>query len=243
MKYLITGNTGYIGSVLVEELRSSDANVQLIGFDAGFFAHCLTAAHCLPETRLTAQYWGDVRRFPEPLLDGVDVVIHLAAVSNDPMGNRFEKVTDEINHRAGVHIAGLAKQHGARAFVFASSCSMYGSAGESPRRENDPLNPLTAYALSKVHTEQEIKELADKDYLVTSLRFSTACGMSPRLRLDLVLNDFVACAISSGEITVLSDGTPLAAVDQRQGHGSGDSLGRPSKCERGRRIRGRERRE
>ena len=152
--------------------------------------------------------FGDIREFPAELLDGVDAVVHLSAISNDPMGNKFEAVTGEINRDATVRIARLAAERGVKSFVFASSCSMYGYAEGGARKETDPTNPLTAYARSKIGSEKAMAELDRKGMLVTSLRFATACGMSDRLRLDLVLNDFVACAITSGEITVLSDGTP-----------------------------------
>jgi nucleoside-diphosphate-sugar epimerase len=208
MRIFITGNTGYIGPVLAKHLKNAFPGVGLIGYDIGYFAHCLTNAQYLPELDYDRQHWGDLRAFNPALLDGVDAVVHLAAISNDPMGNRYERVTDEINFRASIRIAKEAKARGVKAFVFASSCSMYGFAEGGPRTEQDDLNPLTAYARSKVAMEKGLKELADKDFTVTALRFATACGMSDRLRLDLVLNDFVACAITSGEISVLSDGTP-----------------------------------
>jgi nucleoside-diphosphate-sugar epimerase len=208
MKILITGNTGYIGPVLVRHLRTVLPKTTLIGYDSGFFAHCLTNVAQLPEVGVALQYFGDVRSLPAELLDGVDAVVALAAVSNDPMGGRFEGVTDAINHRSVVEIARLAARRGVKHFAFASSCSMYGAAEGGPRRENDPLNPLTAYARSKVAAEQGLAAIDPGGMIVTSLRFSTACGMSDRIRLDLVLNDFVACAIASGEITVLSDGSP-----------------------------------
>jgi len=143
------------------------------------------------------------------MLHGFDAVVHLAAVSNDPMGNRFEAVTDEINHRASVALAEAAAAAGVKNFVFASSCSVYGFAEDGhARSEEDTLNPLTAYARSKIATEESLKNINLNGMTVTALRFATACGMSDRLRLDLVLNDFVACALASGEITVMSDGTP-----------------------------------
>lgn len=208
MKILITGNTGYIGPVVSRHMRQAMPGVQIIGYDNGYFAHCLTGASTLPETALAAQYWGDVRELPGELLDGVDAVIHLAAVSNDPMGKRFESVTEDINYASSKAIAEKALKHGVKRFVFASSCSMYGYAEGGPRQEDDDLNPLTAYARSKVATEQALAEMAGSGMVTTALRFSTACGWSDRIRLDLVLNDFVACAIASKEITVLSDGTP-----------------------------------
>jgi nucleoside-diphosphate-sugar epimerase len=124
------------------------------------------------------------------------------------MGNRFERVTEAINYEATKNLAALAKRAGVKRFVFASSCSMYGFAEGGPRKETDALNPLTAYARSKVASEKALAPMADGNMVITALRFATACGMSERLRLDLVLNDFVACALASGEITVLSDGTP-----------------------------------
>jgi nucleoside-diphosphate-sugar epimerase len=154
------------------------------------------------------QCFADVRRFPEEILDGIDAVVHLAGISNDPIGNLYEEVTFDINYKASVELARKSKAKGVEAFVFASSCSMYGSADDSPRTEESPLNPLTAYAKSKVLTERDLVSMADGGFKVTNLRFSTACGMSERLRLDLVLNDFVAGALVSGKITILSDGTP-----------------------------------
>lgn len=207
MKILITGNMGYVGPVLVEHLRARFPHARLEGYDAGYFAHCLTGATHLPEVALDAQYFGDMRDFPATLLVGCDAVVHLAAISNDPMGRRFEDKTKAINHGASAALARLASEHGVRRFVFASSCSIYGYAAGGARRESDELNPLTAYARSKVETEQDLARFGDA-MQVTSLRFSTACGFSPRLRLDLVLNDFVASALSSGTIDVLSDGTP-----------------------------------
>jgi nucleoside-diphosphate-sugar epimerase len=208
MRILITGNCGYVGSTLVGHLRGAMPTAEIVGYDAGFFAHCLTGAETLPETRLTRQHYGDVRDLPPELLVGVDAIVHLAAVSNDPMGSRFEQVTDEINAQASLRLARLAREAGVRAFVFASSCSIYGFAEGGPRREGDEVNPLTAYARSKVATECGLAGMNAGGMTITCLRFATACGMSDRLRLDLVLNDFAACAIATGEISVLSDGTP-----------------------------------
>ena len=208
MKVLVTGNMGYVGPVLTRFLKKNIPDVKIIGYDSGFFGHSLTGANNLPETLLEKQYFGDVRDFDASILVGVDAVVHLAAVSNDPMGKEFEEVTNEINREASVNIAKMAAKAGVKNFVFASSCSMYGQAEGGPRRETDPTNPLTAYAQSKIGTEVDANEFDFGSMVFTSLRFATACGMSDRLRLDLVLNDFVACAITSGEITVLSDGTP-----------------------------------
>ena len=208
MKVLITGNLGYVGPVVVRYLRRTHPNARLIGFDSAFFALSTTGAMVLPERFLDEQHFGDVREIPESLLEGLDAVIHLAAVSNDPMGNKFELVTEDVNYRASVDLGKKARKAGVSHFVFASSCSVYGFAPSAPRKESDELNPLTAYARSKVNTEKGLAEIRDNNMIVTSLRFATACGMSDRLRLDLVLNDFVACALAHGEISVLSDGSP-----------------------------------
>ena len=208
MKVLITGNLGYIGPVLTRHLRGVFDDIKIIGYDAGLFAHCLTNVDIYVDGAPDVQYFGDVRAFPEELLDGVDAVVHLAAVSNDPMGKRFEVVTEAINHKASVAIASAAARAGVGHYVFASSCSVYGMASNAPRKEDDSLDPLTAYARSKVATEQDLATMDLNGMTVTCLRFATACGMSDRLRLDLVLNDFVAGATASGQITVLSDGSP-----------------------------------
>ena len=199
---------GYVGPCLVSHLRQRRPGTYLIGYDLGYFAKCLTNADILPECQLDIQYFGDVRNIKSELFQGVDAVVHLAAISNDPMGKTYETVTYQVNHQASVNVAQMAKSSGVKCFVFASSCSMYGAADDSAKTEDSPLNPLTAYAKSKVRTETDIEKLAGDDFNVTSLRFSTACGMSNRLRLDLVLNDFVAGAVSSKKITILSDGTP-----------------------------------
>lgn len=208
MKILITGNMGYVGPGLLKRLRKTHPQSHLIGVDMGFFAHCLTGAEVLPETKVDIQYYRDVRNIDADLLKGVDAIVHLAAISNDPMGKAYEQLTSEVNYEASVRLAKTAKEVGVRAFVFASSCSVYGYAEGAARDERSELNPLTAYAKSKINTEKAVKELADENFIITSLRFPTACGMSDRLRLDLVLNDFVAAAVASRKITILSDGTP-----------------------------------
>ena len=208
MKILIVGNLGYIGPSVGAYLRRTMPDAELIGFDIGYFAHCLSNADHLPETRLDAQLFGDVRAFPESCLTGVDVVLNLAAISNDPMGNEFEKVTMDVNYRAAITIAEAARRHGVRNYVYASSCSIYGAGGEGAKVESDSLNPLTAYARSKVAAEQDLAPLATNDFVVTCLRFATACGFTDRVRLDLVLNDFVAGALVNKRIDILSDGSP-----------------------------------
>lgn len=199
---------GYLGPCVVQRLRASYPGATLIGFDMGYFANCLANPRILPECRVDLQYFSDVRSFPENILQDIDGIVYLAAISNDPMGSTFEGPTYDINYRATIDLANMAKKKGVRKFVYASSCSMYGSADDGPRTEKSPLNPLTAYAKSKVLSEGDLEKIADKEFVVTSLRFSTACGMSERLRLDLVLNDFVAGAVASKKITILSDGTP-----------------------------------
>jgi nucleoside-diphosphate-sugar epimerase len=208
MKILITGNLGYVGPWVSRQLRARFPDATLVGLDVGYFAHCLTATHRLPEALLDSQHFVDIRTVPDELLAGIDAVVHLAAISNDPIGNAYEAVTLDVNYRAGIELARKAKAAGVRTFVFASSCSVYGSADDRPRTERSEVSPLTAYAKSKVLSEEGLQELAGPDFRVSCLRFATACGMSDRLRLDLVLNDFVACAISTRRITVLSDGTP-----------------------------------
>ncbi len=208
MRILITGNMGYVGPAVVSHLREHHPGAELVGFDAGLFASAVTTLGPAPETRLDAQHFGDVRDITAHDLAGCDAVVHLAAVSNDPIGNRFEAVTDAINRGASLRLAACARDAGVKNFVFASSCSVYGLADAGARRESDAVGPLTAYARSKVATEEGLRQMDAAGMTVTCLRFATACGMSERLRLDLVLNDFVACALTSRQITVLSDGTP-----------------------------------
>jgi nucleoside-diphosphate-sugar epimerase len=208
MKVLITGNMGYIGPVVVRRLRESYSNVRLIGMDMGYFAPFLTASEFLPECRLDTQYLDDVRWADQAVLKDIDAVIYLAAISNDPMGATFEKVTLDVNCNAAIKLAQHARENGVKRFLFASSCSVYGFAEEKEKTEDSALNPLTAYAKSKIEAEEKLKTLADSSFTVTCLRFATACGMSDRLRLDLVLNDFVASALTAGRINILSDGTP-----------------------------------
>jgi nucleoside-diphosphate-sugar epimerase len=208
MKIFITGNLGYVGPGVVSRLRETYPDAELIGYDTGFFANCLTNSPVLPEVKLNRQIFGDVRNFNPELLNNVDAIVYLAAISNDPMGNRFEEVTMDVNYKAAINIAKLGKEKGVSSFVFASSCSVYGEADNNAKVESDKLNPLTAYARSKIVAETDLEPLASHDFSVTCLRFATACGYSNRLRLDLVINDFVAGAVSSKRIDILSDGSP-----------------------------------
>jgi nucleoside-diphosphate-sugar epimerase len=205
---LITGNMGYVGPSVVSRLHDSNPEATLVGLDTGYFAHCLTGAVAMPERCLGRQHFLDVRAVPDSLFAAVDAVVHLAGISNDPIGNLYDTVTLSVNHKATVRLARQAKAAGARSFVFASSCSVYGASEEDEATEKSPTQPLTPYALSKWLAERDLAELADDSFVITSLRFGTACGMSERLRLDLVLNDFVASAIATHRITILSDGTP-----------------------------------
>nr|WP_298414800.1 SDR family oxidoreductase [uncultured Halomonas sp.] len=207
MKILILGNMGYIGPTVVRELAYQHPEAILHGYDNAYFAHCLTGSQYFPERHLEKQFFGDIRNISPDMLRGYTAVVQLAAVSNDPMGSQFSAVTKEINQDATVSIAKYAAQAGVQNFVFASSCSVYGIASGAPRNEGDPVSPVTDYAKSKIGAEDALAAI-DGEMIITNLRFATACGMSDRLRLDLVLNDFVACALSQKRITVLSDGTP-----------------------------------
>tara|TARA_B100001093_G_scaffold505962_1_gene564136 strand:- start:2529 stop:3578 length:1050 start_codon:yes stop_codon:yes gene_type:complete len=208
MKILVTGNLGYVGPSVMHQLRRSYPSAYLVGMDLGFFAHCFTGVQVSPESILDHQIYKDVRDVNQDDFEGYDTVIHLAAISNDPMGKEFETVTNEINYQSSIKIANLAKSSKVKNYVFASSCSVYGEASEFAKKEDDDLNPLTAYAKSKIETEIEVAGLASEEFVVTCLRFATACGFSARTRLDLVLNDFVAAAVADGTIRILSDGSP-----------------------------------
>ena len=208
MKILVTGNLGYVGPSVMQQLRATYPEAELVGMDLGIFAHCLTGVKASPERVINKQIFKDVRTVTKSDFEGFSAVVHLAAISNDPMGNSFARVTDEINCQSSIKIANLAKSAGVCNYVFASSCSVYGAASEFAKKEDDDLNPLTAYAKSKIDTEVGLEDLASEDFIVTCLRFATACGFSDRTRLDLVVNDFVAGAITNGIISILSDGTP-----------------------------------
>ena len=208
MRTLIVGNLGYIGSIVVKYFKNNHPKYIIAGYDIGYFIQNYTHNGVVGDTLLDKQFYGDVRNFDAALLKNFDAVIYLAAISNDPMGNAFEKPTIDINCNAAIDIAQKAKEQGVKHFVFASSCSVYGFADDAPRTEISEVNPLTAYAKSKVFAEKGLQSLASNNFKITCLRFATACGYSDRLRLDLVLNDFVASAIADNKITILSDGSP-----------------------------------
>ena len=212
MHYLITGNLGYIGPVLSKFIKKMDPSAYITGYDSGFFFNCPIAAEVLSgKPNIDLQVFGDVRNKEKikKYIKDADCIIHLAAISNDPMGLEFEQVTEEINMNSSIFIAEEAIKTKSKAFVFASSCSVYGQGSDSPRTEKDNVNPLTAYARSKIGTEENIFKLSDcGETKLSCLRFATACGFSPNIRLDLVLNDFIATALNSGKIEILSDGSP-----------------------------------
>ena len=208
MKILITGNMGYVGPVVVKHLKRNIDDVKIFGLDTGYFSHLHTGTSRSPESYCDAQYFGDIRNVDEKFLTSFDALILLAAISNDPMGQNFEKVTHEINNVATKDLIKKFRPTQGKTIVFASSCSIYGSEGIEKKKENSPLNPLTAYAKSKVKIEDYLSDYSDSGAKITCLRFATACGMSDRFRLDLVLNDCVASAFVNKNITILSDGSP-----------------------------------
>jgi len=182
MNILVTGNLGYVGPCVIAHLRAAFPEARLTGLDAGYFADALLDPFSLPDQVPDEQIMGDVRDFDERRLNGITGVVHLAGISNDPIGNQFEDVTRRVNYEATVALAERAQRAGATSFVFASSCSVYGFAENGCCDESSPLNPLTAYARSKFAAECTLRRMASKDFPVTCLRFATACGASPRLR-------------------------------------------------------------
>lgn len=205
MRILVTGCHGYIGSVLVPMLLREGHVVQ--GLDSDWFEPCT-----LFSAENAASVWVDLRDVRASDLIGFDAVIHLAALSNDPLSNFDPDLTYQINHLAAVRLAKLARQAGVQRFLVSSSCSMYGSAGESLLTEEAELQPVTPYGHSKVLADREISLLANDEFSPIFLRNATAYGLSPRLRLDLVVNDFVASACTTGTILIRSDGTPWRPV-------------------------------
>lgn len=203
MKIVVTGHHGYIGSVTTAALVAGGHDVT--GLDTLLYEGCDLDDTDTPVSMVRL----DVRDVEPEHLDGLDAVVHLAALSNDPMGELDPDLTSEINFRATVRLARAAREAGLKRFVYASSCSMYGTSEQGELvAEDAPLRPLTSYARSKAESEEALLELADGDFSPVFMRNATAYGVSPRLRVDLVLNNLVGWAFTTGEVVILSDGTP-----------------------------------
>jgi nucleoside-diphosphate-sugar epimerase len=228
VRVLVTGHDGYLGAVMVPILGL--AGHEVVGLDTGFFAGAsFRAAPTLPSPRgggkSRARWFSVIRKDIRDVTDGdlarIEAVVHLAALCNDPLGDLNQAWTREINHAAAVRLARLAKSAGIQRFLFASSCSIYGASGtEAPLSEGAPLNPLTPYAESKIRTEEDLLSMADSGFSPVIMRNATAYGVSPRLRADLVLNNLVGWAWTTGKVKILSDGTawrPLVHVEDIAG--------------------------
>ena len=202
MKILATGHRGYIGAHLVDVLKQEGHEV--IGYDLGLFEGCEWEPLVAPDRQIIK----DIRKVAPQDLDGCDCVMHLAAISNDPMGEINAPLTYAVNRDASIRLAEVAKQAGVPRFLFAASCSVYGKGDKLDLDENDPVNPLTAYARSKIDTEQAVSRLADQSFTPVFLRNATAYGHSPMLRIDLVVNNLLGSAMAFGEIRIQSDGSP-----------------------------------
>ena len=208
MKIMVTGDQGYIGAVLVPMLM--DKGYEVVGYDAGFFAENLL----YPFDNNYKKIKKDIRDINKGDLEGIDAVIHLAGLSNDPLGEFSPKLTEDINYTATIRLAELAKETGVSRFVYASSQSMYGISNSSDELDEDDSdkNPITAYAVAKWNAEQKLHTMSTNDFVVTSFRPSTVFGASPRLRCDIVFNNLVACAYTTGRIEIMSDGTPWRPI-------------------------------
>src|SRR6266487_4583866 len=206
MRILVTGHNGYIGTVMAPLLRVEGHDV--VGLDSDLFEGC-NFGNPSPDVPCIRK---DLRDIQASDVEGFDAIIHLAGLSNDPLGDLNPTLTYEINHAASVRLARLAKEGGIPRFLFSSSCSTYGAAGEDMVNEEAVFNPVTPYGHSKVLVEQDVAKLADSEFSPTFLRNATAYGMSPRLRFDLVLNNLVAWAFTTGRVYIKSDGTPWRPI-------------------------------
>lgn len=202
MRVLVTGHKGYIGTIAVPMLLNAGHDV--VGFDSDLYRNS-TYGETLP---VVPEILKDIRDIERTDLAGIDAIVHLAGLSNDLLGDLNPTLTYEINHAASVRLAAMAKDVGISRFVFSSSCSNYGAAGDGLQDECAPLNPVTPYAISKVMVERDVAQLADETFSPVFMRNSTAYGVSPRMRFDLVLNNLTAWAYTTGHILLKSDGTP-----------------------------------
>jgi nucleoside-diphosphate-sugar epimerase len=208
VKILVTGNQGYVGSVLGKIIKDKYPSCTLIGIDTGYFADKYKISAISPDRYYDYQIRKDIRSISSDDIIGTDIIIHLAAISNDPMGVEFANVTEEINLEASKRLLELASSHFVEKFIFASSCSVYGFGEGNFKTETDLIDPLTEYAKSKISFESYMEQHGG-EMVRYAFRFATACGASPRIRLDLVLNDFISSAYIHNKIEVLSDGSPL----------------------------------